>query len=385
MLLTLHALKDLLGTITLMALLAVAYGIILRTMPRRAAQASLGALFGGVAILAMLDPVQVAKGVIVDLRNVPVVLAGAFLGWPGALITTGMAVATRVWMGGIGMLAGAIGIAAVGGIGLAWSVLHCDHHGQAWRGLVALAALSSLYVLSGFLMPWDVAWRMVTTVWPFLVPLHILGVLIVGALLERERRMMREQQQLGHAATRDPLTGLLNRRGFEDTVARLPFAPRGEALLVLDLDHFKRVNDLHGHAAGDAVLRSLGLRLGRALRRDDVIARFGGEEVVVLLPDVDLDEAQATAARLCEVVRAEPFALPSGRSVPVTASVGGAWTSGRATPDALLVRADVALYAAKEAGRDGWRVDVNGRPTRAPFHATTLEKPSAAQYGAFMA
>jgi diguanylate cyclase (GGDEF)-like protein len=217
-------------------------------------------------------------------------------------------------------------------------------------------------MLTSILIPFDVVGRMITTVWPLIVPLHVLGVLMVGALLERERRMVEEQAQLGHAASRDPLTGLLNRRGFQDVVARLPFAPRGEALLVLDLDHFKRVNDTHGHAAGDAVLRSLSARLGSALRRDDVVARFGGEEVVVLMPDVELHDAQATAARLCEVVRAQPFVLPSGRAITVTASVGCAWTSGRVTPDALLVHADAALYAAKRAGRDGWQVEV------APFH-----------------
>lgn len=356
MLLTPHVLKDLLGTMALMALLAVAYGSLLRAMRQAEAQLVLGVLFGGAAVIAMLDPIQVAEGVIIDLRNVPVVLAGAYLGPPGAAAATLMATGMRAWAGGIGMLGGIVGIVVACLVGLAWASRR--RSGRGLRSVAMLAGVSSCYLLSGFLVPADVAWRMVTSVWPFLVPLHVLGVLVVGALLERERQIATERSQLGLDAALDPLTGLLNRRGFEAAIAGLPFAPHGSSLLVLDLDRFKHVNDTHGHAAGDAVLHSLSARLREASQSSDVVARFGGEEIVVLLHDVEQHHCEAAAARLCEVVRAQPFVLPGGERISVTASVGAAWTSGQATTPVLLTRADRALYAAKQAGRDCWRLEI---------------------------
>jgi diguanylate cyclase len=360
MLLTPDALRDLLGTVALMALLAVAYGTVMRALARpAAAQVALGALFGGAAALSTLHPIHVADGAVVDLHVVPLVLAGAFLGISGAATATLVALGARFDLaGGLGIegaAAGAAGIVVPALVGLAWARLVQRLPRATRRGALAVLSLLGLPALA--LLPGEAA---LAAAWPFVTPFDAAAVLIVGALLARERLVVDKERRLGQAAARDQLTGLLNRRGFEAEVAPLLRGRRGAALLVLDLDHFKRVNDTLGHATGDVVLHSLAARLGGACRRKDVVARFGGEEMVVFLPRIDLQGAQDAAARLCEVVRAKPFVLPSGRRLAVTASVGGAWTGGRVSLDRLMARADVALYAAKDAGRNRWRFDVDG-------------------------
>jgi diguanylate cyclase (GGDEF)-like protein/PAS domain S-box-containing protein len=144
---------------------------------------------------------------------------------------------------------------------------------------------------------------------------------------------------LRRLAERDPLTDVLNRRAFDAALATCDDA----ALVLLDLDHFKAVNDRFGHAAGDEVLRAVAGVLHRRLRAADVVARLGGDEFAVLLPGVDAASAEAVAADVLRMIRG--LVLASGR---VSASVGVATgTSGAA----LLQRADRALYAAKAAGR----------------------------------
>ena len=162
---------------------------------------------------------------------------------------------------------------------------------------------------------------------------------------------------------RDALTGLPNRRGFEiGAQQELDRAIRsGETplLLILDLDHFKRINDQHGHGAGDAVLRAVAQALRRAVRPMDTVARLGGEEFAVLLPNVSPPLAEALADRLRQAVAAQPVQLPDGSWLPVTASVGGALAAPwvRTTLAHWLERADRQLYEAKRAGRNCVRLE----------------------------
>ncbi|RJK93128.1 GGDEF domain-containing protein [Vallicoccus soli] len=171
-------------------------------------------------------------------------------------------------------------------------------------------------------------------------------------------------QQLRTAARTDAKTGLLNAAAWEREAATHLLRARrtggGLAVLLLDLDHFKGVNDRHGHLVGDEVLRAVADTVRAQLRGYDVPCRFGGEELAVLLPDTDLDEAARTAERLRRRVAAL-VVLDGEQPVRVTASLGVAGLQ-RADQDVtdLLAAADAALYAAKEAGRDTVRVD--GRP-----------------------
>lgn len=177
------------------------------------------------------------------------------------------------------------------------------------------------------------------------------------ALLERVRQQAEEVEELHRRlqeqAVRDPLTGLFNRRYLDETLPReIAVAARGGtplALAVLDLDHFKRVNDTWGHAAGDRVLAALGQVLRAGTRAGDLACRYGGEEFVVVLVGAALADAVRRAESWRQALEALP---PEDAMVPVTASVGvAAWRPGESAAD-LFARADAALYRAKAAGRD---------------------------------
>ncbi len=165
----------------------------------------------------------------------------------------------------------------------------------------------------------------------------------------------RQLADLALASRRDPLTGLPNRRAFDEDLARevARAARTGEplAVVMLDLDRFKAVNDGYGHAAGDAVLRALAARAQGAVRAGDVVARLGGEELGLLLPGADL----ARAAEVAERLRAALAALPvdaAGHALAVTASLGCAVLAPGEPPEALVARADARLYDAKRDGRN---------------------------------
>lgn len=163
------------------------------------------------------------------------------------------------------------------------------------------------------------------------------------------------QADLRRLARTDPLTGALNRLALEEEARRLfgrAGAPSGLAVLMLDADHFKAINDRHGHAGGDRVLAALAHGVGARLRPGDVLGRVGGEEFLVLLPHTDLATATALAEELRAHVASQPLGL-DGLAQAITVSIGVAVrdaTDGDA--DALIRRADHSLYEAKRAGRN---------------------------------
>jgi diguanylate cyclase (GGDEF)-like protein len=175
------------------------------------------------------------------------------------------------------------------------------------------------------------------------------------------RAYNRVQVQLAEMVLNDALTGCLNRRGFDQAlareIARASRAGSDLSLIAIDLDHFKKVNDTHGHMGGDVVLREFGALLTQAARAGDMVARTGGEEFSILLPDTPSAGAVNVASRLCEKIRKQVF-LANGKPVSITASMGiVSARPGRGDSDSnLKLRADEALYSAKHAGRDCVRV-----------------------------
>jgi diguanylate cyclase (GGDEF)-like protein len=168
------------------------------------------------------------------------------------------------------------------------------------------------------------------------------------------------REKLRNQALRDPLTGLYNRRYMEDMLERFVrlAARKASALAVvmIDLDHFKRLNDQHGHLLGDAVLRAVAGEISGTLRETDVACRYGGEELIVLLPDCDMDAAAAKA----EEIRVRIEALSGAHGAEITASLGVAAIPSAASTVAELVKAaDTALYEAKSAGRNCVRCAVD--------------------------
>ncbi len=170
------------------------------------------------------------------------------------------------------------------------------------------------------------------------------GPLLTQVIDVSERRGL--EVELRHQAEHDQLTELLNRRGFQRRLgALLEHGRASGAVMLIDLDHFKAVNDTLGHHVGDQVIHAAGAALRSSLRADDIVARIGGDEFAVLLPGADLERAQATAQRLVEAVE---FGVEHG----VTASVGVAMLDGSlTTADSALMAADLAMYDAKHEGR----------------------------------
>ena len=185
------------------------------------------------------------------------------------------------------------------------------------------------------------------------------------------------EQQLAHLADHDPLTGLANRRRFSVELDRhLDFCRRygaRGALLLIDLDHFKEVNDTLGHAAGDVLLASLAEVLRQSVRSTDVVARLGGDEFAVLLLETDRAGTELVAEHLVTAVRAHSTALGAAADA-VTASVGavviGGEEAGLESAEELLTSADALMYQAKQGGRDGWAVLTSGESAEAPTSST---------------
>jgi two-component system cell cycle response regulator len=198
----------------------------------------------------------------------------------------------------------------------------------------------------------------------------IVGALMLGGLLLRQwmttsdrtrlavqlQVSLREQERL---AVTDALTGIYNRRFFQEML-QLEAERAGRngaalALIVLDLDHFKQVNDTYGHPVGDAVLTQAADRIRQAARGTDIVARYGGEEFVCLLPGADEQTVLAVAERFRLALRQAPVAAGNGQHVPITVSLGGAVarpSGGAVDVEWLLNAADAALYQAKASGRD---------------------------------
>jgi diguanylate cyclase (GGDEF)-like protein/PAS domain S-box-containing protein len=193
-------------------------------------------------------------------------------------------------------------------------------------------------------------------------PLRVDGRIVEAyASLEDITEQVRLARELRQQASTDFLTGLANRRSFMERLEiefqRIRRHPaHSSCVLAFDLDHFKRVNDTWGHAAGDAVLRHVALLMRRAVRRPDLLSRSGGEEFLLLLPDTAREAAVAMAERLRLRLRATP--TPVGDTlIPVTISIGvSAISAADTAASQVLARADAALYEAKRAGRDAVRL-----------------------------
>jgi diguanylate cyclase (GGDEF)-like protein len=259
---------------------------------------------------------------------------------------------------------------------LPWYLTGHPHHAA---GLMILALAAGALMLS---TPWvvltlvsvAVAWTAVATTVPWGSPVLNMGVLqvisiAVGGLVHKVRRdahrrigdLMSEaedkQYLLAQQARLDELTGMLNRRAFMSALNRKmqrSDAPDSNlALLMIDLDDFKRINDTWGHPAGDAALKEFARRVQGTLRITDVFGRYGGEEFACILPQTDLRRARKAAERIRDVIASEPFRIEA-HNITVTASLGliVVRSAHGLEPESLLKAADAALFKAKADGKN---------------------------------
>lgn len=177
----------------------------------------------------------------------------------------------------------------------------------------------------------------------------------LSARVHAALRTKRRADGLAELATTDTLTGLLNRATLQRRLREQhALASRGGSLacVIADIDHFKQMNDTHGHAGGDTVLREVSRRVGAGVRASDLVFRYGGEEFLVLLPATCLEGARAVGQNILAAVRSAPVALADGTRVSLSISVGVApWRDSMASGEELVAAADAALYEAKRLGR----------------------------------
>ena len=197
------------------------------------------------------------------------------------------------------------------------------------------------------------------------------NVNLLGVIAARSLETAWEIEEEWRRARTDPLTGLSNRRHFDEQLQRIVSDSLAHgtpaSLVVADVDHFKRVNDTYGHEAGDAVLKAVARVFLDCLRAEDVCARYGGEEIAILLPETSVERAQEVAERVRKAIAAKPV-KHGERTISVTASFGVAgYPESTAQRDALFPTADRALYEAKAAGRDQVKV------AAAPVHGRTSQ------------
>lgn len=224
--------------------------------------------------------------------------------------------------------------------------------GRSWLWAMACAGPFVLWLLHG-VAPIEMSrlwWVAGASAW-------IVAVAVVAD------RLLREGQSMPSAFDRelhtDPLTGLVNRRGFEYFVvaaASQPLTDKSLSVVMFDIDHFKTINDSHGHAAGDQVLRVLGERWRSQLRKSDLLARLGGEEFCLVLADTPLEQAVHVAEKLRRVTAEAPITIqkagtPFGLEVTVSCGVASV-ERAESSIDRLMESADAALYEAKAKGRD---------------------------------
>ncbi len=183
----------------------------------------------------------------------------------------------------------------------------------------------------------------------FIVPILIMSLLLSEVLLIQWRRRKSLIEKLSQI---DPLTNLYNRRSFNEQLKRLHQAKKNYAVILLDLDYFKNINDQHGHRIGDEVLKQVAMVLKNNVRNFDIVARFGGEEFIILLEDLQLNQAIEIAERCRNAIRNIQLSINTNSSIQLTASFGLTNSDIACESEQIIHRADQALYHAKQQGRD---------------------------------
>ncbi len=268
-------------------------------------------------------------------------------------------------------------LVAVGG--LLFGALGVDRRSMLKMGAMIVLAYILLLVALWNLAPERLSWRVEAAVIiayaGVLAVVSYLGSFVVGlrrSLKESNIELRQAMVSLEDLATRDPLTSLPNRRSVMDQLdresSRVERRDPDETALclsILDIDHFKPVNDVHGHQAGDAVLKQVGQTLQDTIRKGDFVGRYGGEEFLILLPECSAPKALAAAERVRKAIEAMvPDALPVGQQITVSQGVA-VHRRGENIHDTLK-RADMALYEAKDNGRNQVVVDAGDLP-KAPL------------------
>ena len=317
-----------------------------------------GLLFSTCAIMVMANSVMVGGLFYYDARNIFVVIGAAYGGPVAAIICALFVGSFRLFQGGEAATLGACSVALVAILAALWGhLMRQEYTKPALAPLIVLGMIASLPLMLTPYLPLGLSDIAATNFALILAFANIALVLLFGCLLTRESRLFDKEKSLETEAKTDGLTGLLNRRSFNLDLTRALKAKETVSVLLIDLDHFKKINDSHGHDAGDAVLIECARIFKNAVRASDPIYRVGGEEFAVLLRFSTPEMAHLIAVSIAHATRFGQIWY-NGNPIPVTVSIGVASSTGLSKTSvekeaaSLLKRADIALYAAKTSGRD---------------------------------
>jgi len=321
-----------------------------------------GIMFGGIAIIAMTTSVQLNPGIIFDPRSVIISLAWIFSGPLAAVLSAAIAIAYRLWLGGNGALTGVIVIClcALAGGGYCYVKKRYHFSSKAWHFLI-YGLLVHIAILFCFfiLLPIELIEKVLI---PFLL-LFSLATFFTAFILRNTEHQLRTEDELRQSSEKitqqayyDELTGLPNRNLFIDRLQQLIKQSHRNhkqiAVLFIDLDRFKSINESLGHDLGDEMLKKVSERLKKSVREADSIARFGGDEFAVIVSDiVDIDTVENVITSIIEKI-SEPLSI-NEHQLYITASIGlSIYPIDGETPGVLLRNADSAMYKAKDNGRN---------------------------------
>ncbi|MWB76418.1 diguanylate cyclase [Pseudooceanicola sp. 216_PA32_1] len=339
-----------------MALVTTAYGFIQRSnLSRWMRHTIVGAIFGASAGYSMLDPIVLSTGIVLETHNLLIAFAAFFTGPIGAAIAILVTGAVRMTMDTVVAVTDVTSIASAAIIGLLWSAPALRPKDIEVKHFVFMGLQMSLPLAAVFLVPVLNQQEGLLTVFIGLTGFNVLAACAFGTFLARERRLAKRERALQESVDHDFLTTVLNRGGFFRKYDEVKdhHSDTGGAVLLIDLDRFKNINDTFGHSVGDDVLKTAAEAMKRVVRKGDMLARIGGEEFAVYLPSATEQEAGRIADRIREAITAS-VCIPTEPDMRITASVGGYHFRTREQPnlaEALNI-ADQRLYKAKFMGRN---------------------------------
>lgn len=281
--------SDLVHRLGLVALISMGYGSIIRGFSQPLTRGCMvGLLFGCSTILSMLDPVLVDAGIIIDARSILLALSAPFGGFIALAVATTLTIIARIIIGGNGVYAGVAGIMIICLISFIFRFAY-QPKTYTWKHFLILGLTVPLYGLSIFILPFEQALPIFQRIALPMLTLSVTGIVLISLFLQRELMRFDQVKVLEVDAHTDPLTNLANRRLF-DRVARRTFrkaaSTGGElfSLVMIDIDSFKSINDHWGHSNGDLVLIEISTIIRSLVRKSDLVARYGGEEITILMP-----------------------------------------------------------------------------------------------------
>lgn len=340
----------------IVALVSISYDLLLhQRMTGWLRSVLVASIFALAVVGTMATPIGFGGGVFFDLRHVLLVLAALYGGVFAAILTGIAACAYRLWVGGAGAAAGVAGIGISVWVG-AISLGYRDRPHRPLKRILFVGLMPSASLLSLILLPFAMISEVFKTMAVPMIAGNFVAAVVMLGLLERRKSQDERETELEEFAHTDKLTGIANRLKLEsaapEIIASVLAEERKIAVLVMDIDHFKQVNDTFGHMAGDLILADVARVLKREMRDGDLVARYGGEEFVALIAVGSEAEAHIAAERICRSVARSRHEL-RGIRLTVTISIGvHVVCDGESSLHQLMELADQALYLAKANGRN---------------------------------